>query len=460
MAKPSTIVFLAAALIAAALLFIPAPAGMNPGLMRAAAVMVLAIGLWSTSVVPAYYGSLIFMFACMVLAVAPAKVVFSGFAAGAIWLVFGGIVVGAGVKKVGLDVRLVRLFLRHFPTSYLPIIYGIFWASASLAFVIPSAAGRVALLVPIMLALSERLGFKPQSKGQAGVILASTMGTMVSAFGILPANVPNSGLYGAMESVYATHIAYGEYFILNYPVLGGAALILYPLIIWTLFRDKPEPVTTEEEIKPWAAEDVRLLVILMAALILWITDTLHGVAPSWVALGAGLICVMPRFGVLPSKALAEDINYGPILFVAGIIGLGAVATDSGIGSFIADQMLAVVTLKPGQDFWNFYMISGIGAAVGLVTTMPAQPAIMVPMAQSIADASGWSLMSVVMSSVPTWMMMPFPYQGPPVVLAIALANLRIGWVIKLLLAYSTVGVVVILPLHYQWGRFLGYFGAG
>ena len=62
-------------------------------MMRAAAVVVIALGLWSTAVVPAYYGSLVFLFLAMVLAVGPAGIVFSGFHAGATWLVFGGLVI-------------------------------------------------------------------------------------------------------------------------------------------------------------------------------------------------------------------------------------------------------------------------------------------------------------------------------------------------------------------------------
>ena len=55
-------------------------------------------------------------------------------------------------------------------------------------------------------------------------------------------------------------------------------------------------------------------------------------------------------------------------------------------------------------------------------------------------------------------MMLFPYQGPPVVLAVALCNLRVAWVMKVLFIYFVIAAAVLLPLHFQWGRLLGYFG--
>ena len=451
MIKPSGALFLVAALIAALLLILPAPEGIGAGTMRAGAVMTLAVGLWATNVVPSHYGALIFLFASMVLAVAPANIVFSGFASGAVWLVFGGIVIGLSVKRTGLDMRL--------PNNLLAITYGIFWISASLGFIIPSASGRVALLIPILLALAGRLGFSEGSKGENGLILAGTMGTMIPAFAILPANVPNMSLFGAMESVYGIQLAYGEYLSLNFPVMSIGALILYPPVIWALFREPLRPNGDGAETRPWGREDGRLILVLAAALILWVTDTMHGISPAWIALGAALICTAPRIGIVPARALSEDINYGPILYVASIIGLGAVATHSGVGALIAETMLAVMPLEPGQDFNNFFAMTGIAVIVGIFTTMPAQAAILVPMAQSMADASGWSLMSVVMTGVPTWAIMLFPYQGPPLILALALGNLRIGWLTKTLAVYFVLASIILLPLHYQWGRMLGYFGA-
>ncbi len=37
----------------------------------------------------------------------------------------------------------------------------------------------------------------------------------------------------------------------------------------------------------------RLLVILGFALLLWVTDNVHGISPAWVALGAAIVCLLP-----------------------------------------------------------------------------------------------------------------------------------------------------------------------
>ena len=219
-------------------------------------------------------------------------------------------------------------------------------------------------------ALAQRLGFGGESKGRAGLVLAATMGTMTPGFSILPANVPNMGLYGAVESIYHIQLAYFDYLTLNFPVLGIAAMLVYPSVIWLLFREPPVGDGEHEPPKAWSAEEFKLLLVLLVALALWVTDRWHGISPAWVALGAALIIVAPRVGVIPVRALARELDYGPVLFVAGIIGLGAVATETGLGSWLADRLLEVVALQPGHDARNYAIIVAIATVVETFGSAP------------------------------------------------------------------------------------------
>ena len=308
------------------------PAGTNANILRTAGAVVIAIGLWATGAFPPYFTSILFLFVSIALSLAPPKVIFSGFSSSAVWLVFGGLVLGVAVHKTGLGRRAVSLMLRHFPVSYRGTIWAIVLVGAVLAFFIPSAVGRVMLLVPIVLALADRLGFEVNSKGRTGMVLAAGMGTMIPAFSILPSNVPNMGLIGASESVYGITYTYGEYFVLNYPVMGTFAIVAMALLICRMFPDKPSRSASEDAATPWSAAERRLMFVLALALGLWVTDFLHGIAPAWIALGAAILCLLPVVGVLPPNALARDIDYGPWFFVAGIIGLGAIVTETGLGS--------------------------------------------------------------------------------------------------------------------------------
>ena len=75
--------------------------------MTAAAILVLlAILGWASGRIPAHLVSLAFFLLAVLFHVAPPPVVFSGFTSGALWLIFGGQVMGVAIRHTGLAERL------------------------------------------------------------------------------------------------------------------------------------------------------------------------------------------------------------------------------------------------------------------------------------------------------------------------------------------------------------------
>ncbi|SQA98453.1 transporter, divalent anion:Na+ symporter (DASS) family [Cedecea neteri] len=62
-------------------------------------IILITIVLWATSALPEYLTALLFFAAAMVAKIAPAEVIFSGFASSAFWLVFSGFVLGIAIRK-------------------------------------------------------------------------------------------------------------------------------------------------------------------------------------------------------------------------------------------------------------------------------------------------------------------------------------------------------------------------
>ena len=449
-------VCLASLVASAAMLMLPAPAGLEPGVMRGAGAVTLGVGLWATRVIPEHLGSIIFFLVVVLFAVAPPEVVFVGFQSSALWLVFGGLVMGTAAERTGLGDRVAGLTVRYLPTSYLGILTLLALIAFVLGFFIPTGIGRLALLVPIVVGLCAQLGFKPGSRGYVGLVLGTAMATIAPTHGVLTANLPPIVLAGAAESIYGLRLSYLDYLVVNLPVLGIGGLAVVVVACTVLFADAPSASVQPRADTPWTSGQRRLLVVLIAAVLLWSTDGVHGVAPAWVALAAGVVCLLPRSSILLPGDMVKHIDYAPWFFTAGAIGLGAVATDTGLGEFVGHSLIAVLDITPGEHGYNYAMLVVMESAVGLVSTIVASPAILTPLADALAHATGWRLESVLMTQVPCYMFFPFPYQVPPVVLVMFMAGLSLGPVVRFLLLHMVLGFVVVLPLHYQWVQWLGY----
>ena len=121
---PSAVV-LAGILLGAFLWFQTPPAGASADMMRIAAVVVIAVSLWASGAVPEYFTAIIFFFLAMILTDAGAPIVFSGFHSAAVWMIFGGLIVGVAVQETGLGKTIASGLLKIFPRSYFGILCGI-----------------------------------------------------------------------------------------------------------------------------------------------------------------------------------------------------------------------------------------------------------------------------------------------------------------------------------------------
>lgn len=452
----SQIIAIIATLIAIVLLAAPLWTG-DSLVLQAAGIVLFSVTLWATGAIPIHITALIMFLATVVLDIAPTNVVFSGFHASATWLVFGGLVITIAVQRVGLATRAVQALVDHLPARYFAMALGIATAGVVLAFLMPSASARAVLMAPLAMALAGRLGFAENTQARFGLVIAAALGSTLPAFGILPSTVVSMAFAGVAESIHGIRFTYFDYTALNFPVLGVLGLLIQTGLITIMFGAKPQPDGAAEKTADWSGDERRLLTILLVALAMWMTDSLHGISPAWVAMAAALLCITPRIGMLSSKVLTADVNYGPWLFIAGVIGMGSIASHTGLGAALGALLLANVPLTADGGLLTFYEIFVIGAAINLVATAPIVAPIMTTFADAIAQATNWPIRAVLLAEVPAFMVFPLPHQAPPIVITMALAGVPIRAGVKVLAVYFVIALVVILPLQYLWGRLLGVY---
>ncbi len=419
-------------------------------------VIAITILLWASARLPEYLTALLFFAAATLLNIAPTSTIFSGFASSAFWLVLSGFVLGAAIRKVGLAQRWANYLVVPFSQSWPRMVLATLVLTYLLALVMPSNMGRIALLMPVVLALGERAGIKAGSRGSIGLALAVGFGTFQLSASILPANVPNLVLSGAAENAYQVHLQWLPWWLLHMPVVGiGKGMVLAAAILF-LFRAQPQPVRHRDQLEPLSRSEWRLMGLLAITLLLWMTDSLHGLPAAWIGLAAACICLLPRIGFLSSDDFASGVNFRTCIYIAGILGVATVVVDSGLGRLIADLLLSVLPLQDHASFGNFAVLNSLVSLLNFVLTANGVPAMVTPIAQELATASGFSLMSVVMMQVFAYATPLLPYQASPVVVAMGLGNVPAKAGLQLCVLVFIFSVLLLLPLDYLWFRLLGY----
>ncbi len=454
-AKAGTAVVAALAVV---VFFLPPPAGYSPQTMQAGALCILVVGLWALGAMPEHVIGLLFFLLAMLFAIAPPGVVFSGFASGTLWLVLGGLIIAEAVNCTGLGARVARYLIGTHTLSYRALIAAVVLVCCVMCVVMPATVTRVLLLLPIMAALAHRLGLPPGSAGYDGVALAVIMTNSQVGTAFLPANAPNLVLAGAAETLYGTTFTYGEWLLVQLPVMGILKAFLIIALVWMLFPDETRAVETQEAPAPMSGDEKRLTVILLAAVALWATDFAHGVHPGWIGLAAGLATLMPYVGVMPVTSFTERVKFGPFFYIASILGLGALMVETDLSRALGDALQSGLQLKEGQDASNFAKLTLLSTLAGAVVTNVAQPALLAPLASHFAEATGWPLKAALMTIVLGFTTVIFPFQVPPVMVGVQVAGLKLRRVLRITIPLTAISLLGLLPINYFWWRAIGYFG--
>ena len=357
-----------------------------PALVWAAALVLSTVCCWALGALPEPTATLLFFLCAVVFQIAPPKVVFSGFASPAWWLMFGGAVTGVALRNSGLALRLADAIFQRRVHGY-----------------------------PQLVALV------------------------------------------AASSLYGINLSYGGYLLLHFPVLGLLKTVVLVWLVCRLFpHDAPLAAAPAAARAPMGRQERLLAVILAIAVVGFATDALHGISPAWIALAASIVCLLPGVGLVSSRALAEQVHLVPLLYVAGFLGLGAVVESTGLGTAVSHALLHWLQLAPGHTAVNVGALGAVGASMGLMTTLPSLPAVLSPLAREFASATGLPLETVLMLQVPVFSTVFFPYQSPPIVIAMQMGGVGLRHGTRLCLALAAITVVVLLPLDYLWWRLLGY----
>ncbi|WP_084645087.1 SLC13 family permease [Oceanobacter kriegii] len=431
-------------------------------------LVLLIVPLWSTGAVPEFLTALIFFLIAILAGIAEPNVVFSGFASTALWLIFAGTVMGMGIQNTGLGDRLASVLQRVLAGSYERLIIGLVVGGLLLGFVMPSSMGRLVMMLPIVLALSERIGFQPGTMGRSGIIMALAIGTHIPTVAILPANIPNMVLSGAADSLYGIQFGYLDYLILHFPVLGALkAALLIAIILWVYPARESNAILAKlnggadvgtmaaTAVKGFSNGQTRMLLVLLAALALWLTDSWHGMNPAWVGLAAAVLMMMPGVNLVDPKKL--NVNATMLIFIAGILGIGAVINNSGLGQWFAQQLEHLFPMAPGDHFRNYLSLASMSFLATLPTTQAGAPAMLAPMAAHFAETSGFALSTVLMTQVLGYSSIMFPYQSGPLLMAMHLSGEPASRVLKVQFPLALITLLVLVPLDYLWWDWLGMF---
>lgn len=430
--------------------------------LRVLAIACAGIASFAARSLPDTVTALAIFLALIAMDVAPQATIFSGFASSGFWLLVGGLVIGSAITVSGLGDQIARLIFAFTGTSYRRAVLFLSLGGLLLGACVPSAIPRVIVMMPITLTLAARMSFCVGTRQHTGLLMTAALMTLIPTYAFLTANLPTIVEVGIIEILYDLQFTYGAYFIQKAPInVLRFVVLLVLLLAWGGSPDIqpaviPAAQADDEPTPLWTQAQRRLSWFLAIAIFLWATDTLHGIAPAWITLAVALVLLVPATGVFTAQAMKSEIDLSIAFLIAAVFCISAVITEIGLGTRIADLIVPALGLGHGNSLLDFVAVTGFSTALSHLTIAPATPIVLAPLAESMSEATGWSIHAVAMAHNVGFSTTALPYQSPPLLIGIAIARIPVGALTRLCLVSALVSTAIGIPLTWAWWIWIGF----
>jgi len=312
------------------------------GLDRAAMIYLGAftwmILMMSGSFIPQFIVPIITLLALVITGVAKFSTAFEPFASSTIWLIIGVFGLSVAIGKSGLLSRLVLYLLRPFPETFNGQILAMYVTNLILAPLIPSSIGKLAILSPLAVNMTERYGYEKSSKGATGIFSGLYISAGIFGHAFLTGAAAVAVMIGFMQHGMT------EFNFLSW--LSGTWIWLIVMFIGsyifiiTYYNPKSEQSVKKgviqaeiDKLSPISRAEVMTLVIMGTAIIFWITESFHGVNATLIVLSALALFIV--CGVLTPQDFNQKIDWKTVVLIGGIFGVAGYMQPLGITDWIA-----------------------------------------------------------------------------------------------------------------------------
>ena len=335
-------VFAAGILVALLILFLPLQ-GLEPAGRKCLALTLMTVIFWAGNVTQSGFVSGLYLAGLIISGAAAPDLVFKAwYGSSTMWLVIGAYLIASAVESSGLGERLAYAFIRRFVRSFTSIIISIFILTLLLSILIPHPWPRAFLIMSVMAVVIKSADMKHEDAVKIGftVFAASVPISLIFLTGDSVIN-PLAASY-AGEGVADSWIGWFQY--MGVPALLASLASL--LLILVLFKPSaPVRIRMEEIEKKQAAlgalsgKEKRTAVWLAIAIVLWLTDSIHGINIGWITLLVAMCMSFPVIGEVLTVKSWSHVPVHVLVFLTAAMAIGTVGGATGMNAWIAETLL-------------------------------------------------------------------------------------------------------------------------
>jgi len=383
--------------------------GLGPEALKLVALLSLTLIFWIFWVFPEHGVALLFALALILAKLGTGESVLGGYSSTTWFMSLGVLGLGAAITGSGLFYRLSLQLVRFFPLSY-------HWQTVALGFMgvvitalIPQKSARATIISPMILNLSESLGYKDRSKATTGLFVATFLGLGQLNFLYLTGSTATLLAWGLLPADVRAQFTWGYWFLATFP---PTLVVIAVILISVNFLYRPETqsrvsyrmVQNQLQILgPLSREEWITLGMLCFTVAGWLTYSYHGIHAAWISLTG--LCVLINTGVLGWGMLKKGIDWEFLIYLGATLSIPSLLTQARIDEWLSGFFSPFVLPFVDQPAIAFVIIALIGYALKLVfTTRLVVITLVVALSPLSIDMgiSPWIMTMIILMGAEVW----------------------------------------------------------
>jgi len=386
------------------------PDGLTPQAMHGLGILLWAVTYWVFEVAPDYViavamCTLWVLFQCVLF-----KTAFATFADTTWWLLLGAMGMGLAVSKSGLLKRISLRVMQIFPATFNGQLLALISAGIAIAPLIPSMTAKAAIVAPISMGISDAMGYQRRSRGAGGLFGAMYLGFVLTGPMFVSASFIGYMMRGLLPQNIQNQFNWTMWFTASI-VWSIVVLVLTYLAIRFFYTPKEQDSLPSDyaakmlaALGPMSRNEKITAVVLIAALLCWMTEQIHSVNATVIAL-IGLV-VLLACKVFDRQDFRTGIGWDNMIFIGAIINLGSVLPALNIDKWIAQIASPMITLTISNIYLFIICLCFVIYAIRFVlVSFTATTAIFTVLLVPFALQSGinpWVMGFIVYASTNVW----------------------------------------------------------
>lgn len=343
--------------------FLPTPAERSM-----LAIFIAGLILWMTEAIPNYLTSLIITLAIVLTGVTSQKEAFAQLGHPVMWLNILSFVLASMLVKTRVAKRFALWFVLKFGKSAKGVFFSFLVINIVLSAFISATTAKATILLPIFMVVAAIYGASDGKRNNFGrnLVLQNLFQVNMGATGFMTGSGANLLAISLFMGAYGSTLGYSDWFAACFPLSLSIMLIGWFMgtkVIFPISKEEQKPqieggmerLRAElDAMGKMTVEEYKAIAIFVGVLLLWATDSLHGIDATVVAFIGAVIALMPGIGVV--KWNDVDIPWHLMLFSSGAYTLGAGLKATNLPDTLVNQFFDSLGVTADTPFWLLYVV--------------------------------------------------------------------------------------------------------